>query len=135
MAEQLRMFMTPHEIMQQYKPNPPDFFKGVSVVKDGKSTTRTETNEEFWARKGEEADDVRLTDSIKEGGVKMPISLDPATRTIRGGHHRLAVAHRLNPHQFVPVMHVGTVKEAGKAEEDISRHADDDDVTDWWGYY
>lgn len=122
MAEQLRMFMTPHEIMQEYHPNPGDF-----EIED-------DTEGDLWDRKAMEAADSGLEASIRKHGIKMPISLDPKNRIVRGGHHRLAVAHYLSPHQFIPVMHVDSVDSAGQAEYDIEMNANDKDVTGSWGY-
>lgn len=138
MAEQLRMFMTPHEILKEYKPNPADLHylddDPYASTDENADRDRYETEDELWDRKAEEADESGLTDSIMAHGVKMPISLDPASRTIRGGHHRLIIANHLSPHQFIPVMHVGSVKEAKKAEADISRNANDADVTSRWNW-
>lgn len=137
MGEQLRMFMTPREIMSEYKPNPADF---TSVIESSNTSTkrrwseREETEGELWDRKAEEANVSGLTDSITTHGVKMPIALDPENRIIRGGHHRLIVANHLNPHQFVPVMHVNTVGQAKQAEATIAQHANDDDVTADWNW-
>jgi len=98
MDKQLRMFMTPQEIMDNYEPNP---FEN----KWNAEQNRKENNEELWARKADEADKSGLTGDIKEKGVGLPISLDMHTNTVNDGHHRVAAAHRLNPDQFMPIVY------------------------------
>ena len=98
MDKQLRMFMTPQEIMDNYEPNP---FEN----KWNAEHKRKENTEELWARKADEADKSGLTGDIKEKGVGLPISLDMHTNTVNDGHHRVAAAHRLNPDQFMPIVY------------------------------
>lgn len=132
------MFMTPHEIMKEYRPNPADIQYRYEDPYDSTDWNadrdRYETEDELWDRKAEESDESGLTDSIRRHGVKMPVSLDPANRIVRGGHHRLVTAYHLSPHQFIPVMHVSSVRQARNAEADIERNAKDEDVTADWGW-
>jgi hypothetical protein len=58
-----------------------------------------------------------LGESIEAEGVKSPIRLGQTIGSmgkpeIVGGHHRLAVATQVNPHQFVPVLHHTDIFEA-----------------------
>ena len=58
-----------------------------------------------------------LGESIEAEGVHSPIRLGQTIGSmgkpeIVGGHHRLAVATQVNPHQFVPVLHHTDIVEA-----------------------
>ena len=60
---------------------------------------------------------VTLGESIEAEGVKSPIRLGETVgsmgkKEIVGGHHRLAVATSVNPHQFLPVLHHEDIVEA-----------------------
>jgi hypothetical protein len=87
---QLKLFMTPREIMGSHSPLLGDYIGG-------------ESTEELWERKADEAESNGLMDSIREQGVQVPVSLSPGMNMIVGGHHRIAAQHRLNPDQFIPV--------------------------------
>jgi hypothetical protein len=113
---QLRMFMTPREIKTGYFPNLPD--KDEFYDAD-LGDYRTETDEELWDRKLNESIDYGLLDSVAKHGVEVPVSIDPRTRQIRGGHHRIAAANHINPDQFIPVMYNKDVWQAGRAESEI----------------
>lgn len=68
------------------------------------------------AEKGEET----LYKSIKREGIKEPVSIDfdrnsDELPTINDGHHRVVVAHALNPNMYIPVKY-----ESGFADWDIS---------------
>ena len=84
-----------------------------------------ETDEQMYHRKLGESNASGLTKSIKEQGVKMPISLATETQgrsgrpNVAGGHHRLAVMANLNPDQLLPVMPVSHVIEAKGVERHI----------------
>lgn len=118
MAEQLRMFMTPREIVSEYHPLAGDF----KVLRD--PVTKKDTFEQpadVWERKAQEADRVGLTESIKERGVEIPVSLDPKEKVVVGGHHRIAAALKINPDQFIPVMHHSFPNAAIREEGSIIR--------------
>lgn len=88
--KQLKMFMTPREIMKEYSPIGGDFIGN-------------ETADQLWERKADEAEANGLLDSVRELGVQVPVSLDHRHKEVMGGHHRIAAQHRLNPDQFIPV--------------------------------
>lgn len=116
MAEQLRMFMTPQEIISEYHP----LFGDFKVLRD--PVTKKDTFEQpadVWERKAKEAEEVGLTASIKERGVEIPVSLDPKEKVVLGGHHRIAASLKINPDQFIPVMHHHSRNDAIRAEWDI----------------
>lgn len=115
MAEQLRLFMTPREIMSEYQPHEADRNE---VVDEG----RMETNDEVWSRKLDKAHNDGLVEDIYHHGVELPVSLDPVNRRVRGGHHRIAAANHLNPDQFIPVAYNSTPGEARTFETDIYAH-------------
>jgi hypothetical protein len=87
---QLRLFMTPTEIMKHFEPISGDFKRNESV-------------EELWGRKAEESHDAGLTDSIRKQGVQVPVSLDIDRSRVVGGHHRIAAAHTVDPNMSIPV--------------------------------
>ena len=113
MTEQLRMFMTPAEILSERRVNgneieDEDYEVAGYDTWDGDfdyddPDVRGAAEEAMWSRKLDEAYDDGTYDSIEEEGVRSPIALGP--ERIGNGHHRIATANNLNPHQFVPVMH------------------------------
>jgi len=104
--EQLAMFMTPHEIKQNYSVHPGE--------KDD-----DETDEQLYKRKARESHQreftrlppnkqgmervVSLAEGIRREGVKRPVELSSADKTVADGHHRLSVA---DPHKLIPVTHL-----------------------------
>lgn len=67
-----------------------------------------ETDDELWQRKKSYASVKGLDKDIRKNGIKVPISLgyeygSQGKPQIWGGHHRLAVAHDINPDMEVPV--------------------------------
>ena len=124
--EQLSMFMTPRQIMEDYAP-----LEGDRLVL-AHANARQEYDEEVWERKAVEAtmprgvyrrvmgierkgtntefsadrareEETSLTDSIRTSGVQMPVRVGPTQVT--GGHHRIAAAHSINPDMLIPVLH------------------------------
>lgn len=108
MAEQLRMFMSPDEIRQQYKIHPSEIEEddfaavGLDSLEDPEPEDLSALHEEFWNRKEDEAWDDGTYGSVEESGVRTPISLGPAH--IGNGHHRL-ISALMSGKQFVPVLH------------------------------
>ena len=123
MAEQLRLFMTPKEIMSQYQPHEGD---REELEYEG----RMETNDEMWSRKLDEAHYAGLVEDIQHHGVEIPVSLDPVNRRIRGGHHRIAAANHLNPDQFIPVAYNATTGKAREFETDVYFNPVNEDLRD-----
>ena len=68
---------------------------------------RTETVEEGWEQKAEEAGEMGLTEHVAEHGVHRPVDLYTGNvhekGTILNGHHRVAAAAEVSPHMEVPV--------------------------------
>lgn len=86
------MFMTGPEILRHYSANPGD----VRAMKD-RRTADSPANYEahMWDEKRKEADEGKLTESIKKDGVLVPISLGTHDGLrdkpgLLGGHHRVA---------------------------------------------
>jgi hypothetical protein len=89
------MFMLPKDIKKSY-----------GVHKDELSDPR-ETKKQLYSRKLKEANRNGLTDKIvNRGGVRDPIFLSSADKTIADGHHRIAVASKHLPNTLVPVHHL-----------------------------
>lgn len=112
---QLKMFMSAHEIKGEYQPLDGD-------------RSGYETDDEVWERKLDEATNNRThwdddegvltrypatqTEHIRQHGVTQPVHLgsgnswgDSNKRQVAGGHHRIAVMGHLNPDQLMPVLH------------------------------
>ena len=119
---QLKLFMTPKEIMSEYKPNEADAERRWDY-KDAGEDGRLETDEELWSRKADEASWSGLMDDIRERGVHIPVSLDFANKRVRGGHHRIAAMNHINPHQFIPVNYADDVAKAYDDEDMYIKHA------------
>lgn len=126
---QLRLFMTPKEIMSAYKPNAAD----KEEIFDDDGDWREETDEELWNRKADEAVMSGLTDDIIQRGVHIPVSLDIEAKRVRGGHHRIAAMNHINPKQFLPVNYAGSVSEAHRDERMYINGSPVDDIRhdDW----
>lgn len=118
---QLAMFMTAEEL------------RGLGVSPFDTvhpETGEIQTPEETWKRKGQEAQESGLVDSVRREGVHMPVNvyhlsegenpnlvldIDPVTRqevmgqlsprTIGHGHHRVEAAYRVNRKELLPVRH------------------------------
>jgi hypothetical protein len=101
--EQLKMFMTPSEIMSSRLPLTAD-----RIVKN---STVLEDPESLWERKLKQSKAPptsprykrSLYDTIKREGVKEPVHLGPTQVT--GGHHRIAAANDIAPDTLIPVVH------------------------------
>lgn len=109
--------MTPREIMSRHTPNRGDYRTG-------------ETTEELWKRKADEAEDVGLISHMQDHGVRVPISIDPDFGAIRGGHHRIAGMHRINPDQFIPVTYEHDIGGAWDAEAEVLSRPENADIKD-----
>lgn len=107
---QLRLFMTPREIMSEYEPASGDYMVG-------------EDTRDVWKRKEREARISGMTRSIREKGVQVPVSLHPDWNEIMGGHHRIAAAYSVDPDSVIPVTYDESSWDATDTEEDtIRRH-------------
>lgn len=114
---QLRMLMTPGEIMSQYSLSDGDR----DVVKLGPGKERLETDSEVLDRKYRQAMNKgpkwgpSLRDQIRNEGVQEPIDISAGVTEenlgwsqkdfVLDGHHRLAVAARDRPNDLIPVRH------------------------------
>lgn len=118
MTEQLRMFMTPAEIMAERKVSGLEI-EDEDIVgdTDDKPYDAEAALQNFWERKLYESDDDALYDRISSEGVRTPINLGP--EHIGNGHHRIAVVNDLNPNQFVPVLHYPSHRDAMRAGFDM----------------
>lgn len=110
--------MSAHEnLSQQLFMHPKDIEKNYHVD-HAEYEDSDQSTQDMWDRKYHEAATNRHTDTyyggktkynsrnsllanVKKHGVQTPVSLDPDTKTIRDGYHRLAVAREHN--MFVPV--------------------------------
>ena len=104
-GEQLKMFMTPHEIIGAVDD---------SVDRD----PETQDIEDLWESKESELENnndyKRLETSIKKHGVKRPVTLttgygDEGTLYMGDGHHRVVAAYRKQEQtgrqQYIPVIY------------------------------
>jgi hypothetical protein len=133
--DQLKMLMTPQEIMEQYQPLDADrAFKQGPIARGGERTDRprrtdmgyndamqtgyqrrkkdfqAEPVDDVWARKAQEARQSGLTESIHEHGVVHPVTLGDTIGLagkpqVTGGHHRIAAAADAGGEQYIPVVH------------------------------
>lgn len=115
--DQLKMFMTPKEIMSSHEnwdrlPNDPDGSKLYArKLHEAKTEPTPEANKyEIWA--AGKSDFIgpqipptyrTLYESIKAEGVKNPVHLSP--NYVVGGHHRIAAANDIDPNMLIPVKH------------------------------
>lgn len=109
-VEQLPMFMSAHDIVNNYAPNPGDRYDTTTDYTSSSGGTyhsyeREETDDELWERKRDEAWDSGLAQSIIDEGVKEPVNLNMVRGTVGNGHHRVAVMHEEAPHELIPVLH------------------------------
>lgn len=83
---------------------------------------REENDDEMWDRKATEASDDGLTQSLREHGVRSPVSLSlergrSGLPQVAGGHHRIAAMDEEAPDELLPVVHHRQFHDA-KAEMD-----------------
>lgn len=89
---------------------------------------RSESEADTWARKGQEANESGLTESVKEHGVVYPVTLGDVPGMegkpqITGGHHRIAAAEQVGGEQYVPVFHHhGLVEGAVTSLRQMGKH-------------
>lgn len=98
---QLKMFMTAHEITAQYQGNDSD---------RGKTARGEENDADLLTRKYREAQDSPLASSVRQSGVQFPVELTTeggryGKPQVADGHHRLAVEAFENRHRLMPVEH------------------------------
>lgn len=91
-----QQWLTVKHIFEKYQPS------------DYDRTDPEETDEELWERKRVMAGVKGLDKDIRKNGIAVPISLgyeygSQNKPQIVGGHHRLAVAHSIDPEMKVPV--------------------------------
>ena len=124
--DQLKMFMTPREVVQS-----------VGVFNDmgeTKPTMRSIQTHDEMSYKNAENHVTGLHDSIAREGVKKPInivhgaihenpdgSLDTAPTRLANGHHRIISQAQLDPDRLMPVLHHG----GDYAGIDWSNHSED----------
>jgi hypothetical protein len=135
--EQLRMFMTPREILDEYKPYEAEYLP-VKDPKTGRPVEKPdeklgtsyemESDKQLWDRKLQESRQNGLMADLKEHGVEVPVSLNPETRQVTGGHHRIITAFHLHPDQFIPVMHFPDTGSAGFAEYQLLKKPENQDL-------
>lgn len=130
--EQLRMFMSPNDLIGSgYKMNPSDI-EGIDLT--NARNTGYPPEHAMERRKANEASDSGLFRSIARRGVEQPLGLytgEPVvrkvglpnwpSRVIANGGHRYAVQRLLNPDRLMPVLHSRTPAEAvlsGESFED-----------------
>jgi hypothetical protein len=71
---------------------------------------RAEPVADTWARKGREAAESGVTDSVRNIGVVRPVTLGNITGLegkpqVTGGHHRIQAAEDAGNEQYLPVVH------------------------------
>lgn len=84
-------------------------FKDVEIsIGRGRVGTRQNITKSVMAQKLRQSKKSGLYDSIKESGVKDPVTIlkDPSgTTTVQDGHHRIASAMSIYPSMKIPVKH------------------------------
>lgn len=130
---QLKMFMTPKELMEHFQPNPGDIdHHDIEMYDDGGNARSDEDiNSEFWDIKRDENDLSGLTEDVAAIGVRTPVTVQYHKLhgpVIRGGHHRIAAAMEVNPDMLIPVNYaednaVGTaaIDESHKLERHVAK--------------
>ena len=112
--EQLAMFMTPKEIKRNYAPHPDDY------LHPDDNNDKEETTKELWNRKLSQSslkhpkllvEGKTLRDHIREHGVQQPVTLNAETRTVMGGHHRIASAAKDRPKDLIPVVYSDRIEQ------------------------
>lgn len=119
-GEQLKMFMTPEELMKLPSGDATD-----AEMRQGHRMTEQERRD-FWSTKRGNAvltdagpygnGQENLSNSIRRQGVQRPVDLEHGAYPYRpdlgtdptlmvNGHHRVAVAAAVRPGQLIPVMH------------------------------
>lgn len=93
--EQLKMFMSPREIVRQFRP--------------GDAPSGPE-RAQLFSRKLAEARASGLHHSVAEEGVRQPIDLAHGEGVVLEGHHRLVSAMDTAPDRLIPVLHHETFK-------------------------
>jgi hypothetical protein len=115
--EQLKMFMTPKEIMSSHKNwdrllNDPDGSKLYAYkLHEAKTEPTSEAYRyDVWAAGRTDVLGPRippmyrtLYESVKAEGVKKPVHLSP--NYVVWGHHRIAAANDIDPNMLIPVKH------------------------------
>lgn len=107
-VEQLRMFMTPNEIVGS------DILYGDQVsgeTREEMFAYKRDDSERRWADPTEPGG-AMLDESIRREGVKKPVAIGHTAYTegrpvFTDGHHRLAMAYELAPDNYIPVTHWG----------------------------
>lgn len=113
---QLKMFMTPREIDPTGSVDNDD-----SIDRSLSERSRRNYLEGLLDRKKATADEIGLSDSILEEGVKTPIQVihDPKGGNILGhGNHRFAVARQM-PDTLIPVIHTEGARSSTTGELDL----------------
>lgn len=97
--EQLKMFMTPREIMGRYEPG--DIGRMPNWPGQEGRVGR------FWDQKRQDAPHRFDVAQVATQGPQRPIELDSVNDRITNGHHRLIVSYDAAPDRLVSVMHEG----------------------------
>lgn len=97
-----------------------DMFKPAFELRDGRQTTHLdrypdEHHNSLFDSKLRESENEGLVDSIRAHGVQEPVEVShglhdpwvkkPGQQVLSNGHHRVAVAHHLDPKMLLPVVH------------------------------
>ena len=111
--EQFDAVMLPGHIMKNYAPHPDDY------LHPDDNNDKEETTQELWDRKLRQSslrrkslliEGTTLRKHIKEHGVQRPVVLDPETKTVMGGHHRIASAAKERPNEPIPVRYSNKIE-------------------------
>jgi hypothetical protein len=109
--EQLQMFMPARELMNVPAGDSwPIIDMGRNAYPDGLKFLKTMSEDKgTYEQKLRNAPKRGLPESIKEKGVEDPVSITHIKqfpyKLIADGHHRIAVAHSINPNMEIPVQH------------------------------
>ena len=98
LGEQLRMFMTARELLQDYR----------SADVDPTHPAGWKSHDQMWTSKRKDNADDGLAASVAKHGVEYPVTLgfhEGGEKKIIAGHHRIIAAYVANPRSYVPVQY------------------------------
>lgn len=123
--EQLKMFMSPREIMGSYDVNFHEREQATHADGSLVRPTRMETDDEMYARKLAESKTPggwnnhkpgapSIHESVGQEGVRMPVHLATGERwhQVGNGYHRIAAQADHDPDRLMPVMHHENLRQA-----------------------
>lgn len=107
--------------------------EGSDLEMTTKDVTRSghPSEDAFWNRKGDEAYNAGIYQSIRKEGIVNPIRLSMRGRqtTLVNGAHRIAAAHDIDPSMFVPITYSETNHDPEAQSDRLPSHTHREDET------